>query len=79
MNNGDKPAYGIFKTNGFVTMAKYDGDDQATRITKREWFAGMAMQGIVANSAWVKAFSLSPKDYAEESYKIADAMLKEEE
>lgn len=38
----------------------------------RDWFAGMAVEGICARGVWGKAL-----DIASEAYEIADAMLKE--
>lgn len=48
-------------------------------MTMRDWFAGMALQGIIAKhgiaeSAWQ---SIAPDKNAELAYKMADAMLEE--
>jgi hypothetical protein len=46
-------------------------------LSKREYFAAMAMQGMASNSAWVKCFN---KDAIEEisikSKMLADEVLK---
>ena len=39
----------------------------------RDWFAGMAMQGIISKSGTVNSYELISKI----SYQIADAMIKE--
>lgn len=55
--------------------------EQAPGMELRDWFAGMALQGILANEA-LRAIALScygmpEKDYAQFSYDIADAMIEE--
>lgn len=44
-----------------------------TGLTKREHFAGLAMQGLLSNSRTIG----SPKTLAELAYKNADALLAE--
>lgn len=44
MNNGDTSAFPIFDSNGECLTFDCDG------MTKREYFAAMAMQGLLANS-----------------------------
>ena len=53
-------------------------------LTKREWFAGMAMQGLLANKTFMEQLSADMENdeeaysnVAEFSYKIADAMFEE--
>ena len=48
VNNGDMPAMPIFDSDGFTTQV-YDSD-YAVGLTKREHFAGLAMQGILSSS-----------------------------
>jgi hypothetical protein len=43
-------------------------------MTLRDWFAGMALQGIVANPDFKVAFC-SPLNDAKNCYALADAML----
>lgn len=44
-------------------------------MSLRDWFAGMALQGILNNS---NAFAnMSDKDVAANSYRAADAMIEE--
>lgn len=45
-------------------------------LTKREWFAGMAMNGILSQ---VRIEDRVEKTVSEWAYAIADAMLKESE
>jgi hypothetical protein len=44
-------------------------------IDLRDWFAGMAMQGILSSGR----YDWGCKSYADESYSIADEMLKARE
>ena len=48
---------------------------EPTGLTKREWFAGMAMQGILANPSCV----FKDSDLAKAVYDLADAMIAEGE
>jgi hypothetical protein len=41
-------------------------------LTIRDWFAGMALQGMNAMPSWDKG---TTKEIAREAYSIADAML----
>lgn len=47
----------------------------ATGLTKREWFAGMAMQGFLAGQ-YFRGIGYRMKELIQESYEIADEMLK---
>jgi hypothetical protein len=56
-------------------------DDMATRsrqiytgMSIRDWFAGMAMQGLLACPVQPQS---GPDMYARDAYTLADAMLKE--
>lgn len=42
-------------------------------LTKREWFAGMALQGMLGDSERVGL----PREYAETAVEFADALMKE--
>lgn len=74
MKNSDKPIYPHLESSCneqnqideiWVTSGK-EG------LTKREYFAGVALQGLVAN-----LHNNSPKFIAEVAVKIADELLKE--
>lgn len=67
MNNGDNPAS---PTPFIPEGARYDNENG---LTKREQFAAMAMQGILANSA----SSTSNENYADIAVSLADALLLE--
>jgi hypothetical protein len=54
MNNADMPANPIVNSDGFPTLGSFfestaDGGPEAIGLTKREHFAGLAMQGILAS------------------------------
>jgi hypothetical protein len=56
MNNSQKPINPIFNEYGWPRKSddlnpKADG---LIGLTKREYFAGLAMQGIMSNSHWLK-------------------------
>ena len=62
----------------------YVEGDVYSGLTKREYFAGLAMQGIMArktemdaNGATTMNFAELDKDIARESVSIADALLNE--
>lgn len=42
-------------------------------LTKREWFAGMAINGILS---YPGAAGIPPENFVEAAYEIADAMIK---
>ena len=47
-------------------------------MTLRQWYAGMAMQGILCSPGWCHAeFINKPELYAQDACAIADAILKE--
>lgn len=61
MENGKQGAFAMLDQNGSFTQYG---------LTKREYFAGLAMQGI-------SAFNLPYEMTAEQSVKLADALLAE--
>lgn len=76
--NGDQMAFPLIETNG-------NGETSvATGLTKREYFAGLAMQGLIANSALLKEGSKGYTDdvelmrsYAEDAVVLADQLLRQ--
>lgn len=74
-DNGNEPAFAR-PESGFT--------DGSTGLTKREWFAGMAMQGLLADASRVTCEPESEADksaifsgLAEYSLRAADALLAE--
>ena len=61
MTNGEQGAFAMLDTNGSFTQYG---------LTKREYFAGLAMQGMAASD-------LTYEDIAHDSVKMADALLAE--
>lgn len=77
MTNANESAYGY----GFCTA---DGNNvqDVKGLTKREYFAAMAMQGLLTNSNVLKFFQregLNPNEFinlvAKDSTEIADALI----
>lgn len=71
MSNSDMPAMPISKEMYDEFRAGYCGKGMG--LTKREHFAGLAMQGILANSSHY----MSEHEVALDSRSYADALLKE--
>jgi len=65
MNNADMPA--AFENNAFI----------AGGLTKREYFAGLAMLGWINHHARKGVYSFSEREAAENSVRCVDALLKE--
>ena len=75
MKNADTPTYPIVDRDGFPTNKKFitdSFDDCFIGLTKREYFAGLAMQGILANSS---LNNLKEETVAEISVLCADKLL----
>lgn len=66
-DNANKPAMPIKIKSAFNYCSVYLG------LTKREYFAAMAMQGLLAQNSYYNSFDLLASD----SVKQADALLKE--
>lgn len=70
------PSYGRGSSSQYSHEAKeYSG------LTKREHFAGLAMQGLAANAAWAKTIKSNDWDdflerISEGATEIADALIK---
>ncbi len=77
MNNADMPAMPMVNSDGFPTAggffeSKAEGEYESIGLTKREHFAGLAMQGICASGPVI-----SNKLIVIESLRLADALLAE--
>jgi hypothetical protein len=74
--NSNDPINAVVNSHGFPSLKNAvidNSNEQLIGLTKREIFAAMAMQGLMANIDPV-----NHKDYiAENSVKIADALIKE--
>ena len=68
MNNANMPAM----PHDIVFGKGYPLNNEPTGLTKREHFAGLAMQGLLAQSDGPR----SVKEMAFESLAVADALLK---
>jgi hypothetical protein len=85
MENGKKAAFskeGIFDPN-YLGHGSSDGfrSKPQTGLSKREYFAGLAMQGLLSNSEFIKGGSFDFKGTVERVSSIAtnisDALLAE--
>lgn len=78
MKNKDRPAYPVPLNEGETLGAKCG---KADGLTKREWFAGMAMQAIVSNPAkdGITRGKNGVPLIVKYAYEYADAMLEGEE
>jgi hypothetical protein len=68
MENADMPAF------AWASSCETDG---STGLTKREYFAALAMQGLCANSNRDGAWSHTADDVADAAVRYADALLDE--
>ena len=61
------------KSDGGLAFPMWDGEEQEQHygLTKREWFAGMAMNGMLSR------IGMPEIDMARWAFEYADAMLKE--
>jgi hypothetical protein len=79
MENGKNPASPIANSEGFVThqssLEKETQQQMLSGLTKREYFAAMAMQGWIANQQ--DGYTLHPETIAMRSAQCADALLAE--
>jgi hypothetical protein len=75
MNNADKPISPIFASDGFPIGATDTKQGELIGLTKREYFAAMAMQGMV----YWRDVSLPFKAdlFAAQAVQFADALLAE--
>ena len=72
MNNADKPITAIYDKNGFPQRSENFGDcPRLIGLTKREHFAGLAMQALAPYS------SIQPPEVAVMAVDYADALLAE--
>lgn len=79
MNNADKPINPVMNSDGFATsFENIDGaDGGATGLTKREHFAGLAMQGLLSNNLIIGHGSDEIQWVAKHAILQADELLKQ--
>jgi hypothetical protein len=78
MKNRDKPAMPIVNSDGFCTRLHVDlinHKEEAIGLTKREHFAGLAMQGLLSNSHLSEMHGIANEDVIAESLSKAGALL----
>jgi len=73
MNNADMPAM----PHKIVFGKGYPEDYDNTGLTKREHFAGLAMQGLLAGGYCIEAPLMKLNEIPSEAITLADALLKE--
>ena len=76
MKNADKPI------NAVLTQSSSLQNETSLGLTKREYFAGLAMQGILSSQTEMRSngFSLTKEEIkyiCEESVLLADGLLKQ--
>jgi hypothetical protein len=72
MNNSDMPAQPVKLSYGKA----YPWDFDNSGLTKREHFAGLAMQGLLAGGYCIDDAQNRLNDVPSEAYNLADALLK---
>ena len=79
MENGKQPAYPVIELNEEYGVEL----NETLGLTKREYFAGLAMQGLMSNSEFIKggSFDFESRKTAERvsriATKVADELLKQ--
>ena len=81
MKNADKPINPLKRANN----AFYDEKDESfinrikplIGLTKREYFAGLAMQGLCSNQEFLKNLNGDPNLIAQACIEIVDELLKQ--
>jgi divalent metal cation (Fe/Co/Zn/Cd) transporter len=74
MRNQDKPAFPVSKE---MCEQKNEIEEYPYGLTKREYFAAMAMQGLLAACTGLKISNAILEKIPEASVKFSDALLKE--
>lgn len=75
MENNNQPAFPRPKQI-LGSGEDYHEIPAAEGLTKREWFAGMALQGFISNSVFFQGYS-SNSDMARQAVDMADNLLSE--
>ena len=77
MKNRDKPINPIFNNNGFFTHESHIKDSLLIGLTKREYYAGLALQGICSNQEFLKNLNGESNLVIKACIEIADELLKQ--
>lgn len=85
MRDGSKPAFpGQWRNDGDINCGSPDGQivppggvAHMTGVTLRQWYAGMALQGIEASQGNGNHFISTEEKIAARAFALADAMLAE--
>ncbi|MDP9954741.1 hypothetical protein J2X97_000378 [Epilithonimonas hungarica] len=85
MNNADKPIHPIVNEQGYPYMNSNFQEEHnnpppkmtTQGLTKREYFAGVALQGILSNRWSMEFGNYNEKAKAEMAIKQADELLKQ--
>jgi len=75
MKNADQPAYPLAYESRFGDSDQFVTQAQEFGLTKREYFAGVALQGMLmrVDATWM---DFGPEYITEQSVVVADALLK---
>lgn len=73
MENADKPISPVANEYGHLTHEMHHESNSLSGLSKREYFAGLAMQGILANNDEIPF----AENIAKISIKFADELLKQ--
>ena len=77
MKNADKPINPIFTDSGYPVSEDRIYKSTITGLTKREYFAGLALQGTCSNQEFLKNLNADPNLVIKACIEIADELLKQ--
>lgn len=78
MKNGEQPINPIYNSEGFIANTKdISKEHGANGLTKREYFAALAMQGLCVNAGRNGHEFKYPKKIAQTAIEVADNLLSE--
>ena len=77
MKNADKPINPIFTDSGYPVSGDRIYKSTITGLTKREYFAGLALQGTCSNQEFLKNLNADPNLVIKACIEIADELLKQ--
>lgn len=77
MKNGNYPINPIVSDEGFVTSECHYNETALNGLTKREYFAGLAMQGLLSANAMYKGRTDEIALLCQDAIAHADELLKQ--